>query len=140
MTTPAEIIAAVQSHGSDAQDLRDAAHEACHAIDAKLRGLWERERIHRALSRKYGNRGSLVFAEVRARAVEQIVCTDLGVDCGTVERWAHVTFLETLKNMQILLPSAEWFVDCVKRDMERTGARLAADAVLALKPKRRRSR
>jgi len=81
-----------------------------------------------------------VFAEIRARAVEQIVCADLGVECGTIERWADVTFLETLKNMQLLLPSSEWIVERVKIDMKRTGARLDADAVLALKPKRRRSR
>ena len=132
------LMVAVTSRGSDADDPRDAAHEACHALDARMRGPWEREAIHRALERRHGRIGDLIFAEVRARAVEQIVCRDLGVDPHSVEHWATIVVLETSQRMHIALPGVEWFTDCVKRDMNRSGARIMADRILALRPKRSR--
>jgi hypothetical protein len=89
---PNLIIRAVRARGSDARDLRDAAHEACHAIEADAHS-WERESIHRAVRRDL----DMYRAEVNARAVEQIVCRRLGVAIETVRHWAFICGMESIK-------------------------------------------
>ena len=69
-----------------------------------------------------------LMAEVMARAVEQIVCADLGVDPGSVESWAMVSCLEAIKTgMPHTDPKT--FATLVRQAMD---TRQAADAVLAL--------
>lgn len=110
--------------------LRDAAHEAHHALDAKVkRGRWDRETIHRAVMKMGKSRA--VASEIMARAVEQIVCADLGVDCGTIENWAFISCIEAMK-AGVSMPSSEWFASQVRAAMATPKARKAADAVLAL--------
>lgn len=130
--TPAEaLLAAIQKRGSDARNLRDAAHEACHAIQSGLKGRWHRDKIHNKLVR--GRRaGELVLIEIQARAVEQLVCADLGVDPGTVEQWAEITWWETIKNMKINLPSVEWIAERVRNHMSDKRVRRLADQVILL--------
>lgn len=100
--TPAEkIIAAVRAKGSDARDLRDATHEACPALDAGVQGKWERERIHRKLVRTH--RDKLLRCEFRARGVEALMCDDFGVHYD-LEKWAGITFMETIKTVGARLP------------------------------------
>lgn len=126
------LIDAIRARGSNARDLRDAAHEAYHAIDAGLSSGWDREVIHRALCRKHRRPIDLLMSEVMARAVEQIVCADLGVDPGgDVDRWAMVSAMEAIK---FRLPHAEpsVFARYVRKAMEDGTARAAADRVLAL--------
>ena len=77
-----------------AADLRDAAHEACHALESDLRGKWTRDRIHTKLTRGVFSRMFLVESEIKARAVEQIVCKRLGVETDPVDSWAAVALLE----------------------------------------------
>ena len=126
------IIAAVRKRGNDATTLRDAAHEACHAIQARIvRGKWDREAIHHKLTKGLSN-AELVRVEIVARAVEQLVCRDLGVDCGSVEEWANITWWETAKNMRIQLPDPKWIADCVHKSMGHDSARKLADKVIAL--------
>lgn len=127
---PADIIAAVRALGSDAGDLRDAAHEAHHALDARVpRGRWDRQTIDRAVFRMGAKRAA--FSEVMARAVEQLVCADLGVPCDSVEDYAAIAVLEAA-GAGLDLGSANDFAALVRHAMGTRVARRAADAVTAL--------
>lgn len=142
MSKTEALIAAIRARGSDARDLRDAAHEACHAIEANVPdGKWDREGIHSRLIRGR-SRSDLVRLEIEARAVEQLVCADLGVDCDTVDKWAEITWWETMKNMRINLPSVEWIAKAVNLAMKQGRIRDKTDAVVALadKPVKTRAR
>lgn len=68
-----DVIAAVRARGSGADDLRDAAHEAFHAIRARLELPWTRENIHQGILEKF-SKVELLSEEVSARAVEMLVC------------------------------------------------------------------
>lgn len=83
------IIEYVRSRGSDTSNLRDAVHEACHALEAKIEN-WDRNSIHEAMQ-KIPTR---IPSEITARAVEQIVCSDLGVSIATIETWCHIACTE----------------------------------------------
>jgi hypothetical protein len=134
------LVSKIRLLGSDARDLRDAAHEAHHALDAGVpHGKWDRETIHRRLTRGR-NPGDLLAAELGARAVEQIVCTRLRVECGEIEKWAAVAWMEALKNSGIQLPEPDWIAARVREWMTRPRIVAAAEAVLALRdyePKRK---
>jgi len=80
--------------GSDADDLRDAAHEACHGFDCG-EDNWERESVHRSLRKTYDNSG-LLAAEFRARAVERMVCEHFEVKYNP-EEWIFAASLETMR-------------------------------------------
>jgi len=75
--TPSEIadriLRLVRKHGSDADDVRDAAHEASHALQLGIpKGSWDRETIHAAVMKlSPAERG---VTEVLARAVEAEIC------------------------------------------------------------------
>ena len=73
--TPGAFVAAARARGSDAADVRDAAHEAVHAI---VHGLptWGRREIDRAMMALPPSRR--LREEVEARAVEALVCARLG--------------------------------------------------------------
>lgn len=122
------LIEAVRAKGSDARDLRDAAHEACHALMWKAK-KWDRDSIHK---KKPRGLSYAVADEITARAVEQLVCAEFGVDCGTVEHWAGVCFMEMIKNERVSLPSYEWVVDAVKKSMKTDKAREMSKRVIAL--------
>lgn len=139
MTTPthnaAAILAALAKRGvipHTAGDLRDAAHEGCHAIELDLRPPWGREKIHRAIMRK--RIGDRVRMECIARAVEQIVCARCGVDAGDIDKWAIVTSMEALKNGLDVAPSV--FADGTRRCMTAPVAIDLAERVLALATER----
>lgn len=125
----AALVDYVQRKGSDAEDPRDAAHEACHALSWSVRGKWDRDNIHR---HKPKNRSEGVGEEILARAVEQLVCSDLEVDIGGITNWAMTCWMEMIKNERIALPSLEWLVDAIKERMLSKTARAMADRVLAL--------
>jgi hypothetical protein len=75
--------------------------------------------------------GEAASDEIMARAVEQIVCRDFGVDCGSVESWATVACMEAIKS-GIKYPSLSWFVDRVNEYMKSNEARIAANLVVQL--------
>lgn len=137
MTKPTkeEIIAAIRARGNNATDLRDAAHEAHHALQFDVKpGKWNRETIHRAIV-KGGRRafGEAVFDEIRARAVEQIVCADYGVETGaSLEAWAMTSFMEAGKNSGIWTPSDFDWAGKIRERMATPAARADADRVIAL--------
>ena len=130
------ILAAVRARGSDARDLRDATHEAAHALDARAR-RWDRESIHRALLRRYRrDPAGWMRSEVVVRAVEQIVCETCGVDPGPVELWAGTAILESIRNGLITLGYAE-FAAAVVEELRKPATRLIAEQILALGEARR---
>lgn len=124
-----DLIAAVRARGNDATTLRDAAHEAHHALSAEVKGPWTRTNIDRHVQRK--RRGWAVGDEALARAVEQIVCADLGVDCGSVEKWAMNSCMESIKIDRIDIPY-ELLLSAIQSAMKDGRGRAAADRVLAL--------
>lgn len=129
MNTPAEkLVAAVQARGSDADDPRDAAHEACHAIAWRVKKAWTRDNIH---AKKPRDRGFGVADEITARAVEQLVCADLKIDYDP-QKWAMVCYMEMLKNEGIALPSGDWLPNAIQARAKTPMARRMADQVLAL--------
>lgn len=118
------------------EDLRDAAHEAHHALFCRLRKPWTRDRIHDALC-KQANRlrrlrnGELVSYELDARAVEWIICEQHGIE-HSVSSWAEMTWWETSKNMNIMLPGVEWIAENVTKRKELTRIKDFAANVQAL--------
>ena len=90
------IILAVQEKGSDATDVRDAAHEMCHAFESEADN-WSRNGIHDALKTMYGRQpGDLLRAEVLARAVERKVCEHFEVEYD-IEHWLMMAAMETMR-------------------------------------------
>lgn len=105
----------------DGDDLRDAAHEAHHALYCGLRKPWTRDNIHEALLRRakrdasglYRSTELFVQYELHARAVEWTVCERYGVEYD-VEHWADTMWWETIKNMNIRLPDVEQIIGAIK--------------------------
>jgi len=90
-------IAAVRSMGCVPRDLRDAAHEAHHAIVGKAK-RWTRDGIHGALCKKLGP-AERIADEIMARAVEQLVTKEIaGEACGNIEHWAMWMCMEAIKD------------------------------------------
>lgn len=147
-----KLIEIIRARGSDAEDLRDAAHEAHHALDTGLERKWTRDNIHAAIMRKAGpgRRAltELVSFEFDARAVEWIICERFGV-LYEPAKWADITFWETVKNMQIQLPTDDTIEKAMRDRKELPVIQGYADRVEALlqspsftpkaaKPKRKR--
>lgn len=131
--TANRIIEAVRARGGGPpRDLRYAAHEAHHALELRLRaGRWDPEVIHRAITKR--GRVFAVTTEIGARAVEQIVCGELGVDPdGDIDRWARVAWHEAYQNSGIDMPSIAWIASMVRKVMRTPATRAAVDAVLRL--------
>lgn len=138
LPTPEKIVRAIQARGSDAMDLRDAAHEAFHALEINFRGKWTRDRIHNALCR-HARRGlspgmfnsTMISHELRARAAERAVCQRFGIDYET-EKWLHICYMETLQSMHIALPSTEWILKGMDVAAETLAHRRRVDQIIAL--------
>lgn len=127
--TSADLIRVIQARGSDATDLRDAAHEAAHALKWNVKKRWTRDNIHAKKPRGI-NHG--VADELEARAVEQIVCKRLNVRCGSIAKWAEVCWEEMYMNERIALPSSRWVAARVRDRITDPEALALADRVLAL--------
>ncbi len=131
--TPESLVAAICARGVSTSDLRFAAHEACHALQWGVRKKWTIDNIHARKPRPNRILGDVgVLDEITARAVEQLVCAKLGVDCGSVEHWATVCWMETLVNERILLPKGDWLEQQIRKRMESDRAARLTDQVLAL--------
>lgn len=133
------LLAAIRSHGVISNDIRDASHEAHHALTCGLRKPWTRDNVHAAVLRVARRAPmALVDAELTARAVEATVCKRLGVEYD-VAKWANTMWWETAKNMHISLP-----VDFAEQAISsRIGTRAIeahADAVFAIAIKAKRVR
>ena len=98
------LVIAVNGFGLNhpASSVRDAAHEAFHGQFVRAK-VWHREDVHKKLVRKL-QRADLWIHELRARAVEQIVCTHFAVECGPLEDWVSMSVMEAIRGR---LPYAE---------------------------------
>ena len=116
-TRRADLIAAVRARGGQPRDLRDAAHEACHALDVSLSPPWTRDRIHDAVIAHCGNEPDteqvrLIGLELRARAVEHVVCRSRGIE-HDLSAWAITMWMETASSMRIFIPQPERLPDTI---------------------------
>lgn len=126
------LIAIIRANGNDATTLRDAAHEAHHAIESGTpAGKWDRETINRYVTKM--GRGNAARSEIRARAVEQIVCRRFGVDPGTVDHWAFIACMEAMKFRAPFFGDMATVIDLINRTMATPEAEAWADAVMALR-------
>lgn len=90
----------VRSMGSDAEDVRDAAHEAFHALENRVAAPWTRERVHEAMLARYETKppAELWLHELIARILEQVVCSKLGADAGgDLKHWITVSSFEAVR-------------------------------------------
>lgn len=139
-----QLVKLISSAGNDARNLRDAAHEAAHALQMNIpKGQWERDSIHDALctqAREFsrGKRDSLQQAhnflwrsEIYARAVEQIVCRDLNIPTDPVEVWANNAFMEA-SMMGIQGLTLAQLGQKIHKAMKTKTVRKLADRVMAL--------
>lgn len=111
------IVLWARSMGSDADTVRDAAHESSHALEFGLVS-WDRRSIDvAAFAPKH--RRILVSSEVDARAVERIVCEELGLPYEPM-KWANVCLLEQAKLglYRAFPPTAAALVEAIERRME----------------------
>lgn len=133
--TPEALILAIRAHGCDAITLRDAVHEALHALEAELpRGRWDRQSIHVAVKRMGVIKAAA--SEIMARAVEQIVCTRLGVRTQSVELWALTSCMEACTFGEPFFP-CDAAVKAIDAMMSTRRAASWADRIIALAvPKR----
>jgi hypothetical protein len=104
-STPSEhpLLRVCRERGNHAWNLRDAAHEAFHALSVDATD-WEREAVHRKLMHKFRG-ASLWVHEMQARAAEQIVCAHFGEPPGPIEEWVHWSIMEAIK---FRLPFADY--------------------------------
>lgn len=97
-------VEAIRRRGSDAGDVRDAAHEACHAVDLKIiEGTWDRVTIHEALELRYRETVDQVICEAQARAVEMLIC-DHFEEPYDLHNWAFISFMETSQRQNTQVP------------------------------------
>lgn len=100
------IVEAVRMCGSDTTEIRDAAHEAHHALFAGVPvGLWQRETIHARLCLG-AQRSDLIAYELDARAVEKLVCETLDVEYDD-EHWLMMMCIETIKTVGVCPPDKD---------------------------------
>lgn len=130
LPTADEVVQAIRARGSDTNNLRDAAHEAHHAIETKVpNGKWDRDTISKAVKRL--GPGFAAASEIAARAVEQVVCERLGVACAPLPERVLTACMEAMKFREPFmdydtahrLVESRLKTDEVQRD---------ADAILAL--------
>lgn len=89
------LIAYAAARGGQPHDLRDAAHEAFHALSVGAKRDWDREAIHRRLVRRF--KGAELWAqEIYARAVETLVCCHFG-EPYEADKWIAMSAMEAIK-------------------------------------------
>lgn len=135
--TADQIIAAIRDRGSDARDLRDAAHEAHHALFANVRKRWTRDNVHAGVLRAARHRviagrdAALVKLELDARAVEWALCDRYGLPYE-LDKWADIMWWETAKSMSILLPDVDQVAQAIRLTRKRAIVETWADKIVAL--------
>lgn len=120
-----DLLAVVRARGSNPRGLRDATHEACHALDVRLEPPWTRDRIHRAIEDICDNEPEtrcerLVGFELKARAVEHVICMSNGVP-HDLTAWSNTMWMETASSLGIFIPRPETLPGMIK-NLTRTPA------------------
>ena len=126
--TAESFLEAVRRRGSDARDVRDAAHEACHAIRWNVKKPWTRDNIHAKCPRRVSDK---LGEEITARAVEQLVCERLSAPCDTLEKRAFTCAMEQMKMERINVPGLDWLIEAIRMRTKSQGAAKTADQVIA---------
>ena len=121
------LVAYCRARHNAPHDVRDAAHEAFHALTVGARN-WDREKVHAKLLRKF-NRAELWVHEMQARAVEQLVCEALSEPTKSLDEWVGVSILEAIKyhmpyaDHGVSLDIARTYLE--RRDTKRWALRIA---------------
>lgn len=98
-----QVIAWAQSHGSDANDFRDAVHEAWHGLSLGVEN-WDREEIHEAIMElRIGDRFK---QEIQARAAERLACEYLYLPYD-FNHWSGIAFMEAFQS-DVNAPVQAW--------------------------------
>lgn len=80
-----------------AESVRDAAHEAFHALTVGLEDWSDREEVHRRLMRTMAP-STLWLHEIEARVTERELCARFGLDTGrTLEEWIYHSAMEAIR-------------------------------------------
>jgi len=125
------IIAACVARGvdmieRDSDDVRFAAHEAYHAIDLDLE-TWDSDSIHGRIARLPHSAAALT--EIEARAAEWIVCDRLVIKYE-LEKWAFLSFMESIKGLNLKLPTN--ISDLIRDKKDDPKVKRIAERILAL--------
>lgn len=123
----AAIVAWVRGKGSDTDNVRDAAHEASHALEFGVK-KWDRRSIDVAALRKPRPIG--MASEVLARAVEQLVCEALGVE----HDWPNFMFIAGMESLKVgnPMPGPDWLTKAVAAAKKSDAAQAMAARILNL--------
>jgi hypothetical protein len=138
MTVADRLVEYMATRGNAPHDVRDAAHEAAHVYQAAImRGSLARETIHKRLEREARHirpaSDAMVRFELQARAVEQIVCKELGVGCYPLVEAADIMAMELIVNMRIRLTNdPQEIATAIEGWMGSRHVRRIADYVIAL--------
>ena len=94
--------------GIQSDSLRDAVHEASHALECGCpEDEWnDREAIHAAVCHQYPSPSYLIREEIEARATEWEACEQYGIDYN-VDSWAFTAGMESIKN-GLSMPFDAW--------------------------------
>lgn len=132
--TKDQVVEAVRARGSNARDLRDAVHEAYHAVSVGAED-WDRDALMDVLARKYSraNRSEALLNELEARAAEWAACDVNGVEYD-VRHWVATMCMEAVKFDRLSLPF-EQVVSAVTDIRRRDGDRLYQMVISALEAK-----
>jgi hypothetical protein len=126
-----KITQAIRAKGCDAVSVRDAVHEAHHAITWGLKGKWTRENIDRKNPNKARRNYSFgVRDEITARAVEWWVVEKLGL-VYDLDKWAMMMIMEALKIDHIALPGFDWAKEGIQLRKQSKAVEALADDIIA---------
>jgi len=111
------IIAACVARGvsindREQDDIRFVSHEAYHGFDLDLEA-WTSDSIHNRI-RRLSHAGAAT-TEIEARAAEWIICEKLGISYE-VEEWAFMSFVESINELRLKLPTNMADLIRAKRD------------------------
>jgi hypothetical protein len=124
------LVAYGRARGNGSLNVRDAAHEAFHALSVNAKN-WDREKVHAKLCRKF-KRAALWLHELEARAVEQLVCQRLGYDCGPLDKWVGWSAMEAIKFRLPYDSDHKRSVEMAEKMMTRPATKAWSDRIVAL--------
>lgn len=140
--TGERFVEAIRSHGCETNNVRDAAHEAAHAKQVRLRAPWTRDRIHAGVERRADEMNrppmiALVNMELEARAVEKMACAKFG-EPYEVEEWALTCWMETSSAYRVDIGSIDGIVDAIRSRERSLFTQMLFRSVIAIRGRRTR--
>lgn len=121
--TADDLLNLLREAGIRSDSLRDAVHEASHAVECGcLDGAWDdREAIHAAVCHTHPRPAHQVREEIEARATEWEACEQHGIDYN-VESWAFTAAMESIRN-GVSMPYDAWLAGIRRAKEDGTGQR-----------------